>query len=106
MDLQGVRGKQGEIPANQWNGTCLRFQNPDGTWGADVDLQGIKGDPGIGKAGTDARTPIKGKDYFDGKPGKDAEIPKAVVMTVLVDVDIIDGKLQKRFQQINIYPTE
>lgn len=33
------RGPQGLIPAHEWVGTALRFQNPDGSWGNFVDLQ-------------------------------------------------------------------
>lgn len=47
--LQGERGKQGKpgpAPEHEWNGTKLRFQNPDGSWGDFVDLKGPKGKPG------------------------------------------------------------
>lgn len=41
----GVNGKNGKdaiskTPAHKWIGTKLQFQNPDGTWGALVDLKG------------------------------------------------------------------
>ena len=42
----GPTGPTGPAPAHQWNGTELRFQNPDGTWGAYVDLQGPIGPSG------------------------------------------------------------
>jgi len=32
------------MPAHEWSGTELRFQNPDGSWGDYSDLQG----PGAG----------------------------------------------------------
>ena len=39
----GPTGVQGDQPAFQWNGTQIRFENPDGTWGSWVDLQGPPG---------------------------------------------------------------
>ena len=44
----GPEGPQGDPPAHEWNETMLRFQNPDGTWGSETDLKGVKGDPGTG----------------------------------------------------------
>ena len=39
----GNRGSSGPAPKYQWNGSLLRFANPDGSWGAYVDLRGPKG---------------------------------------------------------------
>lgn len=47
---QGPPGEKGDTPKHKWAGTKLQFQNPDGTWGKPVDLQGPKGDPGGGAA--------------------------------------------------------
>lgn len=33
-------GKPGKIPAHRWQGTFIQFQNPDGSWGEMVNLQG------------------------------------------------------------------
>jgi hypothetical protein len=44
------RGAQGLSPSHTWNGTALRFQNPDGSWGSYVDLKGSTGVPGPGYA--------------------------------------------------------
>lgn len=41
--IQTVQGVKGDEPAHEWDGTRLRFQNPDGTWGAYVDLNGDAG---------------------------------------------------------------
>lgn len=38
--IQGEKGETGLAPAHEWEDTRLRFQNPDGTWGAWVDLVG------------------------------------------------------------------
>jgi hypothetical protein len=36
-------GLKGDSPAYEWDGTSLRFENPNGSWGAWVDLKGEKG---------------------------------------------------------------
>ncbi len=38
--IQTIQGVKGDEPAHEWDGTRIRFQNPDGTWGAYVDLGG------------------------------------------------------------------
>jgi len=42
----GPQGPMGQIPAHIWNGTCLSFQNPDGTYGPCINLLGPIGPPG------------------------------------------------------------
>jgi hypothetical protein len=42
----GPQGPKGDKPAHEWSELLLRFENPDGSWGAYVDLQGPKGDTG------------------------------------------------------------
>lgn len=44
--LAEAKGEDGRIPAHEWDGTRLRFENPDGTWGEWVDLRGRKGEKG------------------------------------------------------------
>lgn len=46
----------GRIPDHEWNGTMIRFEQPDGTWGEYVNLQGAPGAggesmPGVGMGG-------------------------------------------------------
>jgi hypothetical protein len=46
---EGPRGPTGPVgprPDHEWKGTELRFENPDGSWGDYVDLQGPKGERG------------------------------------------------------------
>ncbi len=43
---QGEKGDKGDPPEHEWDGTSLRFENSDGTWGTLVDLQGPTGDTG------------------------------------------------------------
>ena len=60
----GEPGETGPSPEHEWQGTSLRFQNPDGTWGALVDLQGPQGEAGTGGGGsiTIDDTPTQGSD--------------------------------------------
>ena len=54
--LPYVTGPAGSAPDIEWDGTNIRFKNPDGTWGDWADVQGGKGLPGEkGKPG-DPRT--------------------------------------------------
>lgn len=39
----GKQGLKGDIPDHEWDGTKLRFERPDGTWGEWVDLKGATG---------------------------------------------------------------
>ena len=42
----GKDGKDGEMPEHEWEGSRIRFMQPDGEWGAWVDLRGAQGLPG------------------------------------------------------------
>ena len=53
--IQGRQGKQGppgppgpkgDAPRHRWKDTSLQFEQPNGEWGALVDLKGEKGTPG------------------------------------------------------------
>lgn len=49
-DLQSIvitvdYNEKGDIPAHRWEGTSLQFENPNGSWGEEVDLKGEKGNP-------------------------------------------------------------
>lgn len=44
---KGDKGDLGNIPDHKWEGTKLKFEKPDGEWGAAVDLRGPKGNGGI-----------------------------------------------------------
>jgi len=39
-------GPRGATPDHEWDGSSIRFQESDGSWGAWVDLEGPKGDDG------------------------------------------------------------
>lgn len=71
---KGDTGPKGDKPAHQWLETKLQFENPDGTWGALVDLkgeQGPEGPPGP-----------KGDKGDKGDPGE-AEVTKDGVINAL-----------------------
>ena len=60
----GLPGETGPAPAHEWQGTSLRFKNPDNTWGDLVNLQGPQGEAGTGGGGTISidDTPTQGSD--------------------------------------------
>lgn len=39
----GIEGLDGKTPNHEWIGTAIRFENPDGSWGKSVNLQGTHG---------------------------------------------------------------
>jgi hypothetical protein len=43
---RGPAGPVGPAPEHEWDGTKLRFELPDGSWGEKVDLRGPKGEAG------------------------------------------------------------
>lgn len=43
---KGDTGDTGPMPNHEWNGTKLRFEKPDGSWGRWVDLKGKDGKTG------------------------------------------------------------
>lgn len=55
-DLPYASGPAGPSPEYEWNGTSIRFKNPNGTWGDYIDIQGpqgVQGEQGEpGPAGT------------------------------------------------------
>lgn len=61
----GATGATGPVPAHQWSGTWLRFQNPDGTWGTWVNLVGPQGPAGVANG---AHTVISGGFNSDVGP--------------------------------------
>lgn len=68
----GSDGADGVSVTHSWNGTTLTITSASGT--SSANLKGDKGDKGEsikGDPGADGYTPVKNKDYFDGKDGKD-----------------------------------
>lgn len=109
VDLEGkpgenIKGDKGGVPEHEWRGTLLRIKNPDGSWSKWVDL---KGKPGRSIKGKKGGKPIMGIDYKEPKDGKDAELPEAESMVVMLDADLVIGPtgkaaLEKTFQPIRV----
>lgn len=82
LDLPYISGPEGKPPAHQWDGTNLKFRNPDGQWGLSVNLKGErgvkgdKGDQGIqGPVGPPYKLPPATKTLLGGiKVGKNLTI--------------------------------
>ena len=72
-ERQGALERDGDPPAHEWEGTALRFENPDGSWGQFVDLKGEKGEKGDkGDQGEKGEKGDKGDQGEKGEKG-DAE---------------------------------
>lgn len=72
IGLTGPRGAQGPVgpaPAHEWNGTQIRFQNPDGSWGQWINLQGGTGGTGTGIPGPAGPQGVAGPAGPQGAPG-------------------------------------
>ena len=64
------KGSVGSIPAHEWDGTKIRFQNDDGSWGSFVDLLGPPGPQGEqGLTGQQGQQGIKGEQGPMGPQG-------------------------------------
>lgn len=62
---EGKKGKNGRMPKHEWNGTHIRFELPDGTFGEWHNLQGPPGEsnPSVGFVGkTGALERVRGTD--------------------------------------------
>ncbi|HNU95674.1 MAG TPA: hypothetical protein PKK32_01790, partial [Candidatus Paceibacterota bacterium] len=57
--LDGLKGEKGDKPRHKWEGTKLRFENPDGKWGQAVDLKGETGRAFIGYGGGGSNVRVK-----------------------------------------------
>jgi len=76
---RGMAGGNGATPEHEWQGTRLRFRNPDGSWGPWSDLRGATGAGLEGKPGAAGeRGPVgpqgpSGPAGRDGVPGPQGE---------------------------------
>jgi hypothetical protein len=107
-DVDYRDGKDAKPSAHRWNGTCLSFQNPDGTWGESVDLKGkpgenIKGDKGDSLehewSGKEKLIRFKNPDgswdlwtNLQGEPGKPGKGIKGDKPVKGIDYEVKDGK--------------
>lgn len=77
---QGPKGEKGDKPNHQWDGTRLRFEQPDGAWGRYVDLRGPAGKSrGGGAAGT-VGVPGTGGTDLDALPLGDGSTPSEIAV--------------------------
>ena len=76
---EGQQGPKGDMPAHQWTGTKLAFQNPDGSYGAAVDLIGPQGPQG--KQGIQGIQGEKGEQGEQGPQGKEGPQGPAVPLS-------------------------
>ncbi len=65
---QGEIGPKGDKPAHNWSETKISFENPDGSWGNQVDLKGDKGD--TGNPGVDGNDGAQGPQGYTGPQGR------------------------------------
>jgi hypothetical protein len=68
IGIPGIHGTNGTYPAHQWNGTNIRFQLSNGTWG---NWTNIKGDDGSSTTGSPGPQGPAGSQGPQGPAGKD-----------------------------------
>lgn len=88
---QGEQGPIGPMPDHQWQGTSLRFEEPDGGWGPYVDLrgpagaQGYPGGGGGGGQGMTAEERLKLETLLNIFGGWISTVPVAEIDEVVID---------------------
>jgi len=75
----GDKGDKGDVPAHQWNDKYLSFQNPNGSYGLAMNLEGPEGPRGLqgdkGDQGDTGNIGPKGDTGERGIQGIQGEIP-------------------------------
>lgn len=95
----GPTGPQGPSPEHEWDGSELRFRNPDGTWGNFTDLEGPIGPIGpvgpVGPKGDKGDSLfINAYGLFSGRDDYDDEVPPFIYFA-------IDYSFDAAFQEAN-----
>lgn len=86
---QGIQGATGSTPAHRWNGTKLQFDNPDGTPGELVDLQGPQGVQGEqGPIGPQGETGPEGPTGPAGPQGPKGDKGDTTVINAFSNVSV------------------
>lgn len=95
---RGPRGPQGEIgpigpmPDHQWDGTRLRFEEPDGTWGKYVDLQGRPGQSFSGGGGGMSKLQaLQLQTLLDIFGGWISTVPTVAIVSLTADQLVASG---------------
>ena len=60
----GADGEVGPMPRHEWDGTKLRFEQADGTWGEWVNLRGPRGATGPAGGGNSTLVVAPANSYF------------------------------------------
>lgn len=85
----GIQGATGSTPAHRWNGTKLQFDNPDGTAGEFVDLQGPQGVQGEqGPIGPQGETGPEGPTGPTGPQGPKGDKGDTTVINAFSNVSV------------------
>lgn len=79
---QGIQGEKGDKPAHEWNGTQLRFENVDGTFGEYIDLKGE-----TGNTGNTGPTGLTGDKGDKGDPSTIDKLGTAAAVIDLADIE-------------------
>lgn len=86
---QGIQGATGSAPAHRWDGTKLQFDNPDGTAGEFVDLQGPQGVQGVqGPIGPQGETGPEGPTGPTGPQGPKGDKGDTTVINAFSNVSV------------------
>ena len=86
---QGIQGATGSAPAHRWDGTKLQFDNPDGTAGEFVDLQGPQGVQGEqGPIGPQGETGPEGPTGPTGPQGPKGDKGDTTVTNAFSNVSV------------------
>lgn len=85
----GIQGATGSAPAHRWDGTKLQFDNPDGTAGQFVDLQGPQGVQGEqGPIGPQGETGPEGPTGPAGPQGPKGDKGDTTVINAFSNVSV------------------
>ena len=94
-NLIGDPGQTGNPPAHEWQGTSLRFENPDATWGSLVDLKGESGGTRVISVSGNTLPRLDLNDIFINGNGKGDEsndpVPRLEWHEIASDVDGVNG---------------
>ena len=86
---QGIQGATGSAPAHRWDGTKLQFDNPGGTAGELVDLQGPQGVQGEqGPIGPQGETGPEGPTGPTGPQGPKGDKGDTTVINAFSNVSV------------------
>ncbi len=90
--MYAAKSGEGSAPAHEWDGSMLRFQNADGSWGEFVELRGPQGEQGLkgdkGEQGEQGPAGIQGLQGEQGPKGDKGDPGSAGNYTAGDGIDI------------------